>query len=281
MVSPPLIIHGLASVPASLRGAVVAVGDFDGVHLAHQAVLATLMREADERRLPAVVVAGSETAPPITPLPELLRLLGALGAPTVVLEEGAASPSGVIADRLARWIAPAAVLGSSGHDAAEPASSQIRSALEEGDVAAAAGLLGYRWFVRGEVVHGDKRGRELGYPTANIAVPGPTSLRYGIYAVQVRRRGGPALEGVASFGVRPTFGGGAAVLEVFIFDFAGDLYGETIEVAFLSWIRPELRFDGTEPLIARMREDEAEARRLLAAAGQGTALDRRLAATNL
>ena len=103
-------------------------------------------------------------------------------------------------------------------------------------------MLGYPWFVSGEVVHGDKRGRELGYPTANLRLDPACGLRHGIYAVRVAI-GGRRHDGVASFGRRPMFDVGTVLLEVFLFDFSGDLYGQTIDVAFVEWIRPELKFD--------------------------------------
>ncbi len=155
-------------------------------------------------------------------------------------------------------IAPAVVEGS------EPVSSSaIRAALETGDIAAANHLLGYRWFVRAEVRHGDKRGRDLGYPTANMRLPDDCRLRHGIYAVRAAV-GGRVIDGVASFGRRPTFDNGAPLLETHLFDFSGDLYGQTIDVEFVGWIRGEEKFDGIEALIAQMDRDSAEAKRMLA-----------------
>ena len=121
-------------------------------------------------------------------------------------------------------------------------SSAIRAALADGRVVEAAELLGYPWFVSGEVIHGEKRGRDLGFPTANIRLDPACGLKHGIYAVRVGL-GGKRHDGVASFGRRPTFDNGAPLLEVFLFDFAGDLYGQTLDVAFIGWIRPELKFD--------------------------------------
>lgn len=146
----------------------------------------------------------------------------------------------------------------------EPVSSSaIRAALEAGDVSLANRLLGYRWFVRGEIRHGDKRGRVLGYPTANMRLPDDCRLRHGIYAVRAAIGGRP-VDGVASFGRRPTFDNGAPLLETHLFDFAGDLYGQVLDVEFVGWIRGEERFDGVEALVARMDRDSEEARRMLA-----------------
>jgi riboflavin kinase/FMN adenylyltransferase len=142
-------------------------------------------------------------------------------------------------------------------------SSAIRSALERGDVAAANGLLGYRWFVRAEVRHGDKRGRTLGYPTANLALSAGTALRHGIYAVRARVDG-RVHDGVASFGRRPTFDNGAPLLEVFLFAFSGDLYGRTLDVELVEWIRGEERFESAEALVAQMDRDSAAAKAVLA-----------------
>jgi riboflavin kinase/FMN adenylyltransferase len=120
--------------------------------------------------------------------------------------------------------------------------------------------------VRGEVRHGDKRGRDLGYPTANLKLPDDNDLRHGIYAIRARA-GRQVLEGVASFGRRPTFGDGAPLLEAHLFDYAGDLYGQEIDVEFVTWIRGEERFESAEALIRRMDRDTEEARAALARDG--------------
>src|SRR5437763_1264300 len=142
-------------------------------------------------------------------------------------------------------------------------SGAIREMLAAGRIVEANELLGYPWFVSGEVVHGDKRGRELGYPTANVRLDPACGLRHGIYAVRAgvgQRR----YDGVASFGRRPMFDVGTVLLEVFLFDFADDLYGRTIDVAFIDWIRHELAFDSVAALVRRMDEDARLARAALA-----------------
>jgi riboflavin kinase/FMN adenylyltransferase len=144
-------------------------------------------------------------------------------------------------------------------------SSAIRSLLAQGQVREAADLLGYPWFVTARVIHGEKRGRELGYPTANLRLEGACGLRHGIYAVRIGI-GEARFDGVASFGRRPTFDDGAPLLEVFLFGFDGDLYGQTLDVAFIGWIRAEQKFDDVRALVARMDADSSEARTLLAAA---------------
>src|SRR6202007_2605306 len=144
-------------------------------------------------------------------------------------------------------------------------STAIRMALAEGQIADATAMLGGPWFVTGEVIHGEKRGRDLGFPTANIRLDKNCSLKHGIYAVRVGR-GAERLNGVASFGRRPTFDNGAPLLEVFLFDFKGDLYGNVLDVAFIGFLRDGLNFDPIEPLIRQMDDDSARARAVLAAA---------------
>jgi riboflavin kinase / FMN adenylyltransferase len=143
-------------------------------------------------------------------------------------------------------------------------SSRIRTMIAEGDVAAAAGLLGYRFAVEAEVIGGKQLGRTLGYPTANMALPPETDLRPGIYAVRLRRADGRLHDAVASFGYRPTVDSdGAALLETHVFDFDGDLYGETCTISFFGYLRPEEKFDGLDALSAQMAQDAAHTRALL------------------
>ncbi len=156
-------------------------------------------------------------------------------------------------------------------------SSVIRSLLAEGDVSQAAGLLGYRYTVEAEVIGGKKLGRELGYPTANMRLPPEAELKSGIYAVRFRRADGALYDGVASFGRRPTVDSdGETLLETFVFDFTGELYGEVCAVSFFGRLRDELKFDGLEPLMAQMKEDESETRALLAGVQPLSEIDRSL-----
>jgi riboflavin kinase/FMN adenylyltransferase len=130
-------------------------------------------------------------------------------------------------------------------------------------------MLGGPWFVTGQVIHGEKRGRDLGYPTANIRLDKHCGLKHGIYAVRVGRGQGKdqeRFEGVASFGRRPTFDNGAPLLEIFLFDFKGDLYGAALDTAFIGFIRDELKFDSVDALVRQMDDDSARARAALAAA---------------
>lgn len=144
-------------------------------------------------------------------------------------------------------------------------STAIRDALAGGRIAEANALLGHAWFISTDVIHGDKRGRTLGYPTANLRLAPDVRLAHGIYAVKLGLDGAWH-DAVASFGRRPTFDNGAPLLEVHVFDFAGDLYGRQVDVAFAGYIREELKFDGLDALIAQMDQDSAKARAILAAA---------------
>ncbi len=141
-------------------------------------------------------------------------------------------------------------------------STATRAALEAGDVKLARDLLGHPYFVRAIVRHGEKRGRLLGFPTANLALDPSNRLAHGIYAVTLEADG-VVYDAVASFGRRPTFDNGPPLLEVFVFDFSGDLYGKNVEVAFYDFIRGEAKFDSVEALIDQMGQDCDAAKRIL------------------
>ena len=145
-------------------------------------------------------------------------------------------------------------------------SGPIRDALTEARLDDAAALLGFPWFVSGEVRHGDKRGRELGFPTANLSLAASCGLHHGVYAVRVGL-GDHRYDGVANFGRRPMFDSGVVLLEVFLFDFAGDLYGQRIDVAFIEFIRDEAVFGSVDELMRAMQDDAAKAREALKQAG--------------
>jgi riboflavin kinase/FMN adenylyltransferase len=143
-------------------------------------------------------------------------------------------------------------------------STRVRAMVAAGDLAAAASALGRPHEVRGTVVHGDGRGRTLGFPTANVAVPAELALPpFGVYAVRAGRAGGPLAPAVASLGTRPTFGGGGQALEVYLLEPPGDLYGVTLRVAFVARLRDERRFDGPAALVAQIAADVAAARAVL------------------
>jgi riboflavin kinase / FMN adenylyltransferase len=309
---PFVVVRGEASAEHALDGAVVAIGNFDGVHRGHRAVIAAALARAKALSRPAAALTF-EPHPrrffrPDEPLFRLtderakLRLLAATGlSGAIVLRFDAALASLSAHDfiarvLLARFTVAGVAIGFDFHfglnragspdylaaqgaklgfavdivprfeDAGRPVrSGPIRAALAAGRIAEANTLLGYPWFVSGKVIHGDKRGRELGYPTANMRLDPDCGLKHGIYAVRVGV-GERRYDGVASFGRRPMFDQGTVLLEVFLFDFAGDLYGEMIDVAFLEWIRPERTFDSVENLVRRMNEDAQLARAALAAA---------------
>jgi riboflavin kinase/FMN adenylyltransferase len=307
----PFIV-GRDEAPASLRGAVVAIGNFDGVHRGHRAVVAAAQRRAAEFGKPAAALTFAPHPRvflrPDNPHFQLnderskLRLLagaGLDGAIIMTFNAALASTSAedfVVKILRGRFAISGAVLGFDFHfgknrtgspellreqgaqlgfavdvvppleDEGRPVSSgAVRAALTQGKVIEASELLGAPWFVSGEVIAGAKRGRELGFPTANIRLDPSCALKHGIYAVRAYVNG-RLVDGVASFGRRPTFDNGAPLLEVFLFDFGGDLYGQWIEVAFISWIRAEAKFDSIEELKRQMDADSAQARDALARA---------------
>jgi riboflavin kinase/FMN adenylyltransferase len=303
------VVHGETPPGSALRGAVVAIGNFDGVHRGHQAVIATARARAQALGRPAAALTfephprsffrPQEPFFRLTDERNKLRLLAATGLDGAIVLRFDAALAALTADEfveriLVGQLAVAGVTigfdfhfganrtGSPDFLAAAGArhgfavdivprfedggrrisSGPIRAALGEGHVTDAAEMLGFPWFVSGEVVHGDKRGRELGYPTANLRLDPTCGLRHGIYAVRANV-GGRRVDGVASFGRRPMFDVGTVLLEAFLFDFSGDLYGQTIDVAFIEWIRPEMKFDTIDELVRRMDEDSRIARAAL------------------
>ncbi|MFN3672695.1 MAG: bifunctional riboflavin kinase/FAD synthetase [Bosea sp. (in: a-proteobacteria)] len=196
-------------------------------------------------------------------------LCGQLGAAAIVcgydfhFGKGRAGSPEMLTEMLEEELKPVIVVPPFQWQGETVSSSLIRTALGHGDVARAAEFLGHPWFVRGEVAHGDKRGRDLGYPTANLHLPRDCRLKYGIYAVRMKIDG-VWRDGVASFGSRPTFDDGAPRLETFVFDFSGDLYGKSVDVAFVGFLRGEEKFASLEALIVQMDSDSVRARALLA-----------------
>ena len=309
---PFLVIRGEGQSDQALRGAVVAIGNFDGVHRGHRAVIAAALERAGRLRRPAAALTF-EPHPrtffrPDEPLFRLtderakLRLLAATGLDGAIVLPFDATLAGLSAQQfisrilLTRLAVGGVVIGFDFHfglnrtgspgylaeqgtisgfavdivsryeDAGRLVrSGLIRSALGAGRVTEANALLGYPWFVSAVVLHGDKRGRKLGYPTANLRLDPNCGLAHGIYAVRVGMNG-CRYDGVASFGRRPMFDQGVALLEVFMFDFSGDLYGKAIDVAFIDWIRPERKFESIDALVQRMDEDSRAARAALARA---------------
>jgi riboflavin kinase / FMN adenylyltransferase len=296
-----------------LAGAVVAIGNFDGVHRGHRAVIGaaltralalgrkaaaltftphprlflrpqdTLFELSDERNklrllrataLDGAVVMRFDAALAATSAEDFIVkiLKGALGIGGAAIgfdfhfgKNRVGSPS-FLAEQGARLGFAVDVVPPLEDEGRPVSSGAVRSALAAGRVVEAAELLGAPWFVSGEVMHGDKRGRELGFPTANLKLRPSCGLKHGIYAVRVDVAGNRH-DGVASFGRRPMFDDGAPLLEVFLFDFNGDLYGQTVDVAFIGWIRHEQKFDSIEVLKRHMTSDAAQARDALRRAG--------------
>lgn len=301
--------------PDTLKGGVVAIGNFDGVHRGHQSVLCQAVNLAKANGVCATVLTfephprsffkpdapifrltdpatKSELFEAIgfdcvvehpfdavlssTPAAEFVRELlvkdfgvshvvtgydfhfgkGREGSPQFLMQAG---------EELGFSATTVTAFSDEGGDVVS--SSRIRDCLADGDVAEANGLLGYSYRVSGEVVKGQQLGRTLGYPTANIMLPPEARLAHGIYAVRVRLEDGSFHTGVASYGRRPTFDNGRALLETFIFDFSGDLYGQQITVYLESWQRSEAKFDSAEALVEQMDKDSEEARSYLATLG--------------
>ncbi|WP_440983058.1 bifunctional riboflavin kinase/FAD synthetase [Shinella sumterensis] len=312
-------------LPEHLRGGVIAIGNFDGVHRGHQAVLQRALDIAKSRGIPALVLTFEPHPRTIfrpdtpvfrlTPAPLKARILEGMGFSAVIEYPfdrtfSEMSAHDFIGAVLLEWLHASEVvtgfdfhfgkgreggpafLMAAGQDngfgvtlvdafrdenASVVSSSVIRSLLGEGAVSEAAGLLGYRYTVEAEVIDGKKLGRTLGYPTANMALPPEVELRNGIYAVRFRRPDGSLHDGVASFGRRPTVtSNGAPLLETFLFDFSGDLYGEISAVSFFGHLRDELKFDGLDALVVQMKRDEEEARALLAGVRPLGPIDQRL-----
>jgi riboflavin kinase/FMN adenylyltransferase len=306
------IIRDTTPIAAIPKRAVVAMGNFDGVHLGHRAVIAAAVQMGRAHGCPALALTF-EPHPrrffsPNTPQFRLtdeaakLRLLagtGLAGAVVMTFDKdraGTTAQDFIHHDLIERLGISGIAVGYDFHfgkgrvgspsllvseaprlgievdvqphvdiEERPVSSSTIRMALAEGQIEEATRMLGGPWFVTGEVIHGEKRGRDLGYPTANIRLDPSCGLKHGIYAVRAGR-GTERFDGVASFGRRPTFDNGAPLLEVFLFDFKGDLYGNVLDIAFIGFIREELKFGSVEALVARMNDDSARARALLAAA---------------
>ncbi len=316
MTSKFTVIRDTTPASAIPKGAVVAMGNFDGVHLGHRAVIGAALRMGRAHGKPALAVTFephprsffSPNSPQfrLTTETNKLRLLagtGLAGAVVMTFDKvraGTPAQDFIHHDLIERLGVSGIAVGYDFHfgkgrvgspsllvaeaprlgievdvqahvdiDERPVSSTAIRMALAEGQIADATAMLGGPWFVTGTVIHGEKRGRDLGFPTANIRLDKNCELKHGIYAVRVGRGQGKdqvRFDAVASFGRRPTFDNGAPLLEVFLFGFNGDLYGAELDVAFISFIRDELKFDSVDALVKRMNDDSARARADLAAA---------------
>ena len=300
-------------VPEPLRGAIVALGNFDGFHLGHQAVVAEAVAWARAEGRPAIVATFdphpvrhfAPHVPPfrLTTLPQRHELFRAAGADAMLVFHfddalAAMDAHAFVADLLGAHIGAAGVVtgedftfgrarggnvavlrnvgGTCGmatravaavkHEGQVVSSSRIRDLLKAGECEAAAALLTRPFAIRAEVIHGDKRGRTIGYPTANMDMGAYLRPRFGIYAVTARVMAtGQTLHGAANLGVRPMFDPPRELLEPYFFDFAGDLYGQEIEVHLRHFLRPEAKFAMLDALMAQMERDCDAARALLSA----------------
>ena len=303
-------LDGASPVPPHLAGGIVALGNFDGFHLGHQAVAAVALARARAEGRPALIATFDphpvrlfrpDAAPfRLSSLDQRARAFAAAGADATVVfrfDEALASLSAeaFVAERLVCTLQVGGVvtgvdftfgkarggtvetlvaLGARAGFSVETvgpvalggeivSSSRIRDALRDGTPREAARLMTRPFAVAGVVQHGDKLGRTIGYPTANLAMGDYLRPAYGIYAVRGRLADGRVLRGAANLGVRPTFTPPKELLEPYFFDFAEDLYGQSIEVELVDYLRPEAKFDGLEALTAQMEADCAHARALL------------------
>jgi riboflavin kinase/FMN adenylyltransferase len=299
-----------SGIPDRLRGSILALGNFDGFHLGHQAVVGRAVGRGHHERRPVIVGTFfphpvrffKPDLPPfrLTSLDQRERLFAHAGADAMLVFDFDADlaatdaedfiallaekvgAAGVITgddftfgrgrcgsaellreiglehEIVAETVAPVSV------DGAVVSSSRIREALKAGDPGTATHLLSRPFAIEGVVQHGDARGRQLGYPTANLPMGHYLRPAYGIYAVRVWLNDEHQYAGVANVGTRPMFSPPQELLEAHLFDFDGDLYGRKIEVALHHYIRPEARFDSVDALVAQMDKDGAEAKRLLA-----------------
>ncbi len=293
-------------LPERYRGGIVALGNFDGFHLGHQAVVGHAIAKAHAEGRPAIVATFDPhpvryfrpDSPPfrLTTLDQRQRLFGAAGADAMLVFEFGAELASVSAeDFIADWLVArsgaagvvtgedftfgkgrggsVALLKGRGAelglfcDAVGPvsdasgaiSSSRIREALQAGDCETATRLLTRPFAVEGSVQHGDKNGRKLGFPTANLDMGNYLRPRYGIYAVKGRLPDGRVLKGAANIGIRPQFDPPKELLEPHFFDFAEDLYGQVIEVEFHHFLRGEAKFESMDALMAQMDQDCTEA----------------------
>jgi riboflavin kinase/FMN adenylyltransferase len=300
-----------SGIPDTLKGSIVALGNFDGFHLGHQAVVGRAIQRGFHERRPVIVATFDPhpvrffkpELPPfrLTTLDQRQALFAHAGADAMLVFEfdealRSTSAEDFITKLLGERIGAAGVvtgddftfgkmrggnvellrtLGAEHGIAAETvapvllegkriSSGRIREALQAGDTAAATHLLSRDFAIEGVVQQGDQRGRELGYPTANIVLGDYQRPRYGIYAVRVMLDDGSEYPGVASLGIRPTFDPPQELLETYLLDFDRDLYGQKIEVGLHAFIRDEKKFDDLGALVSHMKDDEAQARHLLA-----------------
>jgi riboflavin kinase/FMN adenylyltransferase len=310
------VFRHFTELPASARGAVVAIGNFDGIHRGHQAIIGEAARLARAQDAPLAVLTFEphprsffrpELAPfRLTPFRLKTRLIEALGVDVLVvltfdealsrltadefaadvLAKGLGIRHAVVGDNFAfghkrgGTVATLEALGER-HDFAVSclsrvrgpggeiySSTRVRDYLQAGNPTRAALLLGRYWEIEGRVNPGDRRGRTLGMPTANLSLEGYLEPARGVYAVRAGLDRGAAIrwhDGVANLGVRPMFDGKTSLLEAHLFDFAQDIYGQHLRVALVELLRPEMTFESIDALVAQMADDARRARVILAA----------------
>ena len=303
-------IHARDPMPEALRGAVIALGNFDGFHLGHQAVAGEAIKQAKAAGRPAIIATFDPhpvryfvphaAAFRLTSLDQRQRLFAAAGADAMLVFDFDATLAGTTAEDfvsklLVEQLGAAAVvtgedftfgkarggnigvlrevgaahglgctaMGAVSDEGGVISSSRIREALQAGDCAEATRLLTRPFAVQGPVIHGDKNGRKLGFPTANIYMSGYVRPAYGVYAVRGKLSDGRILDGAANIGIRPQFDPPKELLEPYFFDFSEDLYGQTIEVEFHAFIRGEAKYDGMDALMAQISKDCDVAKALL------------------
>ncbi|WP_455366996.1 bifunctional riboflavin kinase/FAD synthetase [Kaarinaea lacus] len=309
------LIRGFHNLKPRHQGCVATIGNFDGVHLGHQAVIRQVMDKATELGLPVVVITFEpqpqeffrpDAVPSrLTRFREKLLVLESLFVDRVlclrftrrlasltadefvqqILVDGLGVKYLVVGDdfkfgkdrtgsfEYLQTIGPELGFEVSDTDSfsfagARVSSTRIRTALETGDLLLAKQMLGRDYGMCGRVAHGDKRGRTIGFPTANIYLHRKSSPLYGVYAVQLHSKhpqiGGRIVNGIANVGQRPTVGGTRTLLEVHLFDFEGDIYGAYVDVTFLHKIRDEHRFESFEALKAQIVRDVEQAKAFFA-----------------
>jgi riboflavin kinase/FMN adenylyltransferase len=301
------LIRGIHNLRPRHRGCAATIGNFDGVHLGHKAVLGQLSERAVELRLPVTVITFEpqprefftpERVPPrLTRLREKVEALRRFGVERVlclrfgshlaslppeefiriVLLDGLGVQYLVVGDdfRFGRKRAgnfallqqtgvahgfPVVNMHTFDIDGARVSSTRVREALEAGDLAGAERLLGRPYRMSGRVAHGDKRGRTIGFPTANIFLHRTATPVQGVFAVELFGLEGEPVRGVANVGNRPTVDGTRSLLEVHLFDFQREIYGCHVQVEFLHKLRPERRFESFEALKRQIEDDAARAR---------------------
>ncbi len=309
------IFRHYRDVPDAYKGAVIAVGNFDGVHLGHQALIAEARRLADERGcLLGVLALEPHPQEYFRPSPESFRLtpfrtkarliaeqgadvmfaltfdkemaempaqdfvldvlVGALGAGHIVVgrdfqfgkgRAGNTTTLSYMGEMEGFGVTQFDPVTAEGHD--KISSTRIREALKAGKPEVAAGLLGHWWTLEARVEHGDKRGRTIGFPTANMRIDDYLKPAFGVYAVRATviedDKALSTHDGVANLGIRPMFKTNTPLLETFLFDFSGDLYGKHLAVDLVAYLRPEAKLDGLEALKVQIAKDSEAARSVL------------------